>query len=117
MFEQPNVEDSVWKDQKGRYGLAKRMLRMVGLAYPNESLWTRSGSTYLWRTGYHTRRPYRLRLSSLGESLPSVLDAYAVAVSSVSGAKTRVCTPAPGESKAQNGLPDSTLSSEPKPLM
>nr|GEX69012.1 uncharacterized mitochondrial protein AtMg00810-like [Tanacetum cinerariifolium] len=25
MFEKPNVEASVWKDQKGKYGLAKRM--------------------------------------------------------------------------------------------
>nr|GEX27749.1 hypothetical protein [Tanacetum cinerariifolium] len=33
-----------------------------------------------------------------------------VAVSSVSGTKTRVHTPALGEFEAQNGLPDSTLS-------
>nr|GEX04786.1 hybrid signal transduction histidine kinase M [Tanacetum cinerariifolium] len=33
-----------------------------------------------------------------------------VAVSGVSGAKTHVRTPAPGESEAQNGLPDSILS-------
>nr|GEY52922.1 hypothetical protein [Tanacetum cinerariifolium] len=44
-------------------------------------------------------------------------DAYAVAVFGVSGAETRVHTPAPGESEAQNGLPDSILSSEPKPLV
>nr|GFB15368.1 hypothetical protein [Tanacetum cinerariifolium] len=24
MFEQPDVEASIWRDQKGRYGLAKR---------------------------------------------------------------------------------------------
>nr|GEY69880.1 hypothetical protein [Tanacetum cinerariifolium] len=35
----------------------------------------------------------------------------------VSGAETHAHTPAPGESKAQNGLPDLILSSEPKPLM
>nr|GEV14671.1 hypothetical protein [Tanacetum cinerariifolium] len=50
-----------------------------------------------------------------------VPDAYeysaAIAVSSVSGAETRVHTPAPGESRAQNGLPNSILSSEPKPLV
>nr|GFA66991.1 hypothetical protein [Tanacetum cinerariifolium] len=32
----------------------------------------------------------------------------------MSGAKTHVHTPTPGESKAKNGLPDSILSSEPK---
>nr|GEY46139.1 hypothetical protein [Tanacetum cinerariifolium] len=35
----------------------------------------------------------------------------------MSGAETRVHTPAPGESEAQNRLPDSILSSEPKPLV
>nr|GFA53222.1 hypothetical protein [Tanacetum cinerariifolium] len=54
-------------------------------------------------------------LPSLGESLPSVPDAYAV--TGVSGAETRVHTPAPGESKAQNGLHASILSSESKPLV
>nr|GEW84040.1 hypothetical protein [Tanacetum cinerariifolium] len=42
------------------------------------------------------------------ESLPSVPDAYVV--SGMPGAKTRVYTPAHGGSKAQNGLPDSILS-------
>nr|GEV28456.1 hypothetical protein [Tanacetum cinerariifolium] len=48
---------------------------------------------------------------SLGESLSSVPDAYAIAVSGVSGAETYVHTPALGESEAQNRLPDSILSS------
>nr|GFD27750.1 hypothetical protein [Tanacetum cinerariifolium] len=39
------------------------------------------------------------------------------AVFGVSGAETRVRTPAPGESEAHNGLPDLILSSEPKPLV
>nr|GEW92708.1 DNA helicase [Tanacetum cinerariifolium] len=60
-------------------------------------------------------------LLSLGESLPSVANAYeysaVVAVSGVSGVETCVHTPAPGESVAQNGLPDSILSSEPKPFV
>nr|GEY08034.1 hypothetical protein [Tanacetum cinerariifolium] len=84
-------------------------------------------------------------LPLLGESLPSVPDVYGqslkallsqsaaseneshvtgvvskrefYATVAVSGAKTRVHTPAPGESEAQNGLPDLILSSEPKPLM
>nr|GFA92105.1 hypothetical protein [Tanacetum cinerariifolium] len=38
-------------------------------------------------------------------------------VSGVPGAKTHVYTPAPGGSEAQNGMPDSILSSEPKPLV
>nr|GFC76860.1 hypothetical protein [Tanacetum cinerariifolium] len=54
-------------------------------------------------------------LPSLKESLPSVPDTYAV--SGVCGAQTRMHTPAPGESEAQNGLPDSIISSEPKPLV
>nr|GFB44970.1 hypothetical protein [Tanacetum cinerariifolium] len=41
----------------------------------------------------------------------------AVAVSGVSGAETRAHTPAPGESEAQNKLPDSILLSDPKPLV
>nr|GEV65414.1 hypothetical protein [Tanacetum cinerariifolium] len=41
----------------------------------------------------------------------------AVAVSGVSGAKTHVYTPAPGESKVHNRLPDLILSSELKPLV
>nr|GFB08358.1 reverse transcriptase domain-containing protein [Tanacetum cinerariifolium] len=40
-----------------------------------------------------------------------------VAVSGVSGAETRMHTPALGGSEAQNGLPGSILLSEPKPLM
>nr|GFC14036.1 hypothetical protein [Tanacetum cinerariifolium] len=55
-------------------------------------------------------------LLSLGESLPSVLDAYAIAVSGVPGAETRVHTPAPGESKAQNRLPGSILSKPISPV-
>nr|GFD07909.1 hypothetical protein [Tanacetum cinerariifolium]GFD21628.1 hypothetical protein [Tanacetum cinerariifolium] len=38
-------------------------------------------------------------------------------VSSVSRAETHVYTPAPGGFEAQNGLPDSILSSEPKPIV
>nr|GEW81273.1 hypothetical protein [Tanacetum cinerariifolium] len=37
MFEKPNVEASVWKDQKGRYGLAKQMLNNVRLQVKDES--------------------------------------------------------------------------------
>nr|GEZ71207.1 hypothetical protein [Tanacetum cinerariifolium] len=33
MFEKPNVEASVWKDQKGKYGLAKIFL-LVERMYP-----------------------------------------------------------------------------------
>ncbi|GKA69142.1 hypothetical protein Tco_0775206 [Tanacetum coccineum] len=59
-------------------------------------------------------------LSSLGESLPSVPDAYeypaAVVVSDVHGAETRVHIPAHGGFEAHNGPPDSILSHEPKPL-
>nr|GEW43205.1 hypothetical protein [Tanacetum cinerariifolium] len=71
------------------------------------------------------------------ESLPSFLDAYSQSLeallsqpavsrskshvtgdmSGLSGAKTRLYTPAPGGSKALNGLPDTILSSEPKPLV
>nr|GFC57999.1 hypothetical protein [Tanacetum cinerariifolium] len=62
-----------------------------------------------------------LCLPSLGESLPSVPNAYehpaTVAVSDVHGAKTRVYIPAHGRSEAQNGLSDLILSSEPKPLV
>nr|GFD07094.1 hypothetical protein [Tanacetum cinerariifolium] len=56
-------------------------------------------------------------LPSLEESLTSVSNAYAVAVAGVSGAKTRMRTPSPGEFEAQNRLHDSILSSEPKPLV
>ncbi|GJR34266.1 hypothetical protein Tco_1209950 [Tanacetum coccineum] len=59
-------------------------------------------------------------LLSLGESLPSVPYVYvypvAVAVSDVPGSGTRVHTPAYDGFEAHNGLPDSTLPSEPKPL-
>ncbi|GJV16077.1 hypothetical protein Tco_1361400, partial [Tanacetum coccineum] len=55
-------------------------------------------------------------LSSLGESLPSVSDAYAIDVSNVHGAETRVHIPAHSGSKAQNGPPDSILLHEPKLL-
>ncbi|GJW20868.1 hypothetical protein Tco_0031490 [Tanacetum coccineum] len=59
-------------------------------------------------------------LSSLRESLPSVLDAYGypaiVAVSDVHRAGTRMHRPAHDGSEAQNGSPDSILSHEPKPL-
>nr|GFC52244.1 hypothetical protein [Tanacetum cinerariifolium] len=37
MFETPNVEASVWKDQKGRYGLAKKMLNNARLQVEEES--------------------------------------------------------------------------------
>nr|GEV54723.1 putative ribonuclease H-like domain-containing protein [Tanacetum cinerariifolium] len=37
MFEKPNIEASVWKDQKGRYGLAKQMLDNVRLEVEEES--------------------------------------------------------------------------------
>ncbi|GJV83617.1 reverse transcriptase domain-containing protein [Tanacetum coccineum] len=68
-------------------------------------------------------------LSSLGESLLSMSDAYGQSleslpsqpaasgtVSDVHGAETRVHIPAHGGSEAQNGPPDSILSHEPKPL-
>ncbi|GJU22398.1 hypothetical protein Tco_1155740 [Tanacetum coccineum] len=55
-------------------------------------------------------------LSSLGESLPSVLDAYAVAVPDVPGYGSRVHTHDHGGSEAPDGLPDSIISSKPKPL-
>nr|GEU77803.1 hypothetical protein [Tanacetum cinerariifolium] len=37
MFEKPNVEANVWRDQKGRYGLAKQMLDNVRLEVEEES--------------------------------------------------------------------------------
>ncbi|GJS79010.1 hypothetical protein Tco_0728891 [Tanacetum coccineum] len=40
----------------------------------------------------------------------------AIAVSDVPGSRTRVHTPAHGESEAYNELPNSILSNEPKPL-
>ncbi|GKE63882.1 hypothetical protein Tco_1514249, partial [Tanacetum coccineum] len=55
-------------------------------------------------------------LSSLRESLPSVPYVYAIAVSDMPGSGTRMHTPAHGGSEAHNGLHDSTLPSEPKPL-
>ncbi|GJY31124.1 hypothetical protein Tco_0414619, partial [Tanacetum coccineum] len=59
-------------------------------------------------------------LSSYGESLPSVLDAYeypaTVAVSDVHGARTRVHILVHGVSEANNGPSDSVLLHEPKPL-
>ncbi|GKF81398.1 hypothetical protein Tco_0240000, partial [Tanacetum coccineum] len=55
-------------------------------------------------------------LSSHGESLPSVPDAYAVAVFDVPGSGSRVHTHGHGGSEAHDGLHDSILSSEPKPL-
>ncbi|GJS98785.1 hypothetical protein Tco_0819955 [Tanacetum coccineum] len=55
-------------------------------------------------------------LSSLEESLPSVPSTYAVAVPDVPGYKSRVHTHDHGGSDAPDGLPDSILSSEPKPL-
>nr|GEW57119.1 subtilisin-like protease SBT3.18 [Tanacetum cinerariifolium] len=63
-------------------------------------------------------------LPSLRESLPSVPDAYGQSLEALLSqsdaserAETRVHTPAPGESEAQNELPGSILSSEPKPLV
>nr|GFB59978.1 hypothetical protein [Tanacetum cinerariifolium] len=60
-------------------------------------------------------------LSSLEESLSSMPDAYeyytAVVTSDVHGAETRVHIPTHSGSEAQNGPPDSILSSEPKPLV
>ncbi|GJV58321.1 hypothetical protein Tco_1459326 [Tanacetum coccineum] len=55
-------------------------------------------------------------LSSHGESLPSVPNAYAVVVSDVPGGGSRVHTHDHGRSEAPNGSPNSILSSEPKPL-
>ncbi|GKC21841.1 hypothetical protein Tco_1537276, partial [Tanacetum coccineum] len=68
-------------------------------------------------------------LSSHGESLPFVPDAYGQSlkalpsqpaasgtVSDVHGAGTRVHIPVHGGSEAHNGPPDSILSYEPKPL-
>ncbi|GJV06624.1 hypothetical protein Tco_1344280 [Tanacetum coccineum] len=50
------------------------------------------------------------------ESLPSVPDIYAVAVSGVPGDGSRVHTHDHGGSEAPDESPDSILSSEPKPL-
>ncbi|GKF36194.1 hypothetical protein Tco_0112952, partial [Tanacetum coccineum] len=55
-------------------------------------------------------------LSSHGESLPSVPDAYAIVVSDVPRDGSRVHTHDHGGSEAPDGSPDSILSSEPKPL-
>ncbi|GJZ03256.1 hypothetical protein Tco_0536531 [Tanacetum coccineum] len=55
-------------------------------------------------------------LSSHGESLPSVPDAYAVAMSDVPRDGSRVHTHDHGGSEAPDGSPDSILSSKPKPL-
>ncbi|GJY22299.1 hypothetical protein Tco_0394865, partial [Tanacetum coccineum] len=59
-------------------------------------------------------------LSSHGESLPSVPNAYeyptSVAVSDVPGDRSGMHTHDHGESEAPDGSPDSILSSEPKPL-
>ncbi|GJR47125.1 hypothetical protein Tco_1315228 [Tanacetum coccineum] len=55
-------------------------------------------------------------LSSLGESLPSVPGAYAVVVLDVPGCGSSVHTHDHDGSEAPDGLPDSVLSSEPKPL-
>ncbi|GKF13097.1 hypothetical protein Tco_0051023, partial [Tanacetum coccineum] len=55
-------------------------------------------------------------LSSLGESLPSMPGAYAVAVPDVPGYESRVHTHDHDGSESPDGLPDSILSSEPKPL-
>ncbi|GJY74786.1 hypothetical protein Tco_0479217 [Tanacetum coccineum] len=57
-----------------------------------------------------------LCLSSHGESLPSVPDAYAVAMPDVPGYGSRVHTHDHGGSEAPDESPDSILSSEPKPL-
>nr|GFB37668.1 hypothetical protein [Tanacetum cinerariifolium] len=37
IFKKPNIEASIWKDQKGRYGLAKQMLDNVRLEVEEES--------------------------------------------------------------------------------
>ncbi|GJS53602.1 hypothetical protein Tco_0626964 [Tanacetum coccineum] len=55
-------------------------------------------------------------LSLLEESLPSIPDAYAVAVSDVPRYGSHVHTHDHGGSEAPDGSPDSILSSEPKPL-
>ncbi|GJW14544.1 hypothetical protein Tco_0018677 [Tanacetum coccineum] len=55
-----------------------------------------------------------LCLSSLGESMPSVPDAYAVP--DVPGYGSRVHTHDHGRSEDPNGSPDSILSSKPNPL-
>ncbi|GJY70895.1 hypothetical protein Tco_0474598 [Tanacetum coccineum] len=55
-------------------------------------------------------------LSSPRESLPSVPDAYAVAVPDVPGYGSRVHTHDHDGSKAPDGSPDSILLSDPKPL-
>ncbi|GKD79114.1 hypothetical protein Tco_1341735, partial [Tanacetum coccineum] len=55
-------------------------------------------------------------LSSLGESLPSMHDAYAVVVPDVPGYGSRVHTHDYSGSEAVDRSPDSILSSEPKPL-
>ncbi|GKD65022.1 hypothetical protein Tco_1307130 [Tanacetum coccineum] len=55
-------------------------------------------------------------LSSHGESLPSMPDAYAIAVSDMLRYGSRVHTHDHSGSEAPDGSPDSILSSEPKPL-
>ncbi|GKC40017.1 hypothetical protein Tco_1052401, partial [Tanacetum coccineum] len=55
-------------------------------------------------------------LSSHIESLLSVPDAYAVVVSDVPGSGSCMHTHGHGGSEAHDGLPNSILSSEPKPL-
>ncbi|GKE00546.1 hypothetical protein Tco_1388529, partial [Tanacetum coccineum] len=55
-------------------------------------------------------------LSSLEESLPSMLDAYAITVPDVPGYGSHVHTHDHDGSEAPDGSPDSILSSEPKPL-
>ncbi|GJX08876.1 hypothetical protein Tco_0196808 [Tanacetum coccineum] len=55
-------------------------------------------------------------LSSHGESLPSVPDAYAVAMSDVPGDGSRMHTHDHGRFEAPDGSPNSILSSKPKPL-
>ncbi|GKF31789.1 hypothetical protein Tco_0101587, partial [Tanacetum coccineum] len=50
-----------------------------------------------------------LCLLSLGESLTYVPNAYAIAVSDVHGAETRIHIPAHGGSKAHDELPNSIL--------
>ncbi|GKE99225.1 hypothetical protein Tco_0022576 [Tanacetum coccineum] len=55
-------------------------------------------------------------LSSLGESLPSVPDAFAVVVPDMPGYGSRMHTHDHSGSEAPDGSHDSILSSEPKPL-
>nr|GFC27799.1 hypothetical protein [Tanacetum cinerariifolium] len=89
------------------YSLRRRALQMVYHGIANMALTFRgvivqlSSAAHVVLITRPACRPSLVScLSSIGESLPFVPDAYVVAVSGVPGAKTRMHTPAPGESEA-----------------